>query len=225
MHNKSRRNITKVLKNLLACLILLLFYHDIFGQQKRILVTLSPAFLRSANIAIQPGIEYRFSNTLSGIIEVALPLDKSEQEFDKVNLFRTSIELKKTLAPTSHGAIPYFSLQMAFVSRTFYENDSNVYAKKLHAEERFRYTSATIHSPVFISTIRMGKEYRLGENWWLDIFAGAGARYIHTRYDAQNVRSVIITRRGIRIGEDATNCNCDITRFHATIAFRMMRHL
>ena len=85
MYNKSPRNRTKVLKNLAACLTLLLFYHDIFGQQKRILVTLSPAFLRSANIAIQPGIEYRFSNTLSGIIEVALPLDKSEQEFDKVN--------------------------------------------------------------------------------------------------------------------------------------------
>ena len=54
----------------------------------------------------------------------------------------------------------------------------------------------------------------------------AGARYIHTRYDAQNVRPVSIPRPPeFGYFKDAYECNCDATRFHATIGFRVMKQL
>ena len=105
-------------------------------------------------------------------------------------------------------------------------NDSSVYTERLHIEEGFHFTSAKIHSPLFASAIKMGTEFYLAKNWYLDLFMGIGVRYINTRYDAQNVRPVSIPPpREFGYFKDAYECDCAVTRLHATIGFRVMKQL
>jgi len=83
--NKNTRNSFRLLKNIAACGVCIFICLGSSGQ-KKLLITVSPAFLQVNTIAIQPGVEYHFSGKWAILTELALPI-ASESQIGKAHLF------------------------------------------------------------------------------------------------------------------------------------------
>lgn len=136
------------------------------------------------SVGIQPGFQLRLGRKFEFISEAAISIGSGgNNQYDEMHFFKLSAEVK--YFPRKAFAGSYFSFQTGYVQRKFQAKDSGWYWRDGNIN-RTGYSNADIKSPVIFSNLKMGREIKVKGNFFLDLFVGVGARYIHTSYDAKN---------------------------------------
>lgn len=198
-----------------ACIFLL--SGDLFSQEKKFALTVSPAVLSFISLTPQVGAEYYFTDRWSLGTEFCYAAPRElKTNFDRTRLFRTGVELKRFLATRRNRA--YLSFQSAYTIRNMTDTDSGFFHMKTDGA---KYRSADIHSPILSFAVKLGLQKSLGESFFLDIFFGMGSRTIFTRYDAENIiPAVIPERRGWYTIIPSYQRNYTITTFHMPVGLK-----
>lgn len=134
---------------------------------------------------VQPGFQVGLGKRFGLISDLGFTFSgRGNNQYDKMHFFKFATELKYYSRRSVNGG--YLSLQAGYVRREFQANDSGWFWKK-DSSDASGYSSARISSPVLFTAIKLGREMRFGEKFFLDVFLGIGARYIGTNYDAKDV--------------------------------------
>jgi len=142
-------------------------------------ITLSAA-LFPYQLGIQPGFQFRLGRKYDLISEFAFSLtSRGNNNYEEAHFFKLSTELKYYPQLAFGGS--YFSFQAGYIYRRFQANDSGWYWKS-NDPDATGYSSAKFKAPVIFAVVKLGREMSLGKNFFLDVFLGLGARYIHTSY-------------------------------------------
>lgn len=148
----------------------------------------SPAILSAPlpYIGAQAGVQYQ-GRQWAGLVELAMPVHR-RNDFTDVKYFRAGAELKKYFHSKPH-IDDYISLHTSYAYRSFVNPNGGSYLMRGSTDD-YNYTSATIVSPALTATIRIGQQFRLGRNGWIDLFAGGGIRTLFTSY--RNVQGLTV---------------------------------
>lgn len=178
------------MRTALSLLFCFCFIHQTFAQNqsdamdRKYAITMSAAVF-SYKAGIQPGIQVKLGKRFGFMSDVGFALSgRGNNQYDEMHFFKLASELKYYSKHSVSGR--YFSFQAGYVHREFQANDSGWYWRK-DSSDATGYGSAHVNSPVFFGAIKLGRELKIGEKFFLDVFFGIGARYIHTNYDAKNV--------------------------------------
>lgn len=173
--------------NLLFCLC---FIHEAFAQNQSNTIDQKYAMTMSATIfpfkaGIQPGFQIKLGKRFGFMSDLGFAFSaRGNNQYDELHFFKLASELKYYSRRSVNGG--YFSFQAGYVHRELQANDSGWYWRK-DSSNASGYSSASINSPLLFTAIKLGREMKIGEKFFLDVFIGIGARYIHTNYDAKDV--------------------------------------
>lgn len=187
----------------------------------RFSLTVSPALFTPVSVAVQGGIQYRFSKRLSLLTEFAYPTFYPDNEYEKITYWRSSIEVKLHTTNTKTKG-RYYSIQGSYLYRTLLEeNGSTVHQR----DGEYRFDAATIQSPVVALALKAGMELRTNKGRaFADVFLGAGARRIFNNYTAQNLRLTSIDQTNDKLAwlipDEGWRFGYQLTRFHFTAGVR-----
>lgn len=148
---------------------------------KHVSILLSPALipLSPTQLAMQPGLQLRL-HRWSLTAQIAFPLYKPADRYESMQYFRKSLELKRYFRRKRDWE-EYLSAEVMYAKRNFTDSNGGTYFKGIY-EDRFGYSRAKIHSPVFSGTIKAGAEFVVSKKIFIDAFLGLGVRTIYTRY-------------------------------------------
>lgn len=148
---------------------------------KTFAVLISPALLRAPETqwGLQTGVAYSRKKWSVGI-EAALPFRKSYLDYAKIKYMRLGLEFKSYGYNVSPAKI-YVSLQTNYAVRQMLDTNGNVFLSK-NPRGVFSFSKASVSSPVFSSSIKVGIEVQVYKNLFLDVFSGTGVRIISTSY-------------------------------------------
>ena len=187
-------------------------------------VAISPALFVPVSVAVQAGIQWRFNNKWSLLVEGAYPtFYPSNTEYEEVKYWRAGAEIKYTLK-ASPAVRKYVGLQMNYLYRTLTENNTGRFYTKTNT---YSFTHADINSPVLSSAIKLGIEIPAGKRAYFDAFIGAGLRSVRTTYTTESALVTSIEPKTINIFDfdDAWQFDYTLLRLHATAGFRFGFHL
>jgi len=150
-------------------------------HDKTFSVLLSPALLRAPETqwGLQTGIAYQRPKWGVGA-EAALPFRKSHIDYATIKYLRVGLELKY-YAYNDHSGKIYISLQNNYALRQMMDTNGNTYTSKRPLGV-FRFSKASISSPIFSSALKFGAEVPITKNLFMDVFSGAGIRIVSTSY-------------------------------------------
>jgi hypothetical protein len=179
-------------------------------------------FLSSGRFGLQVGSAYHLSRRWNVLGEVAFPVTNQKSSLADEKFFRINGEVQRLL----HADNPYryVAFQAGFVSRRFTDTAGGLFVAAKNDTSGFSYTDATIHSPVFTNTLKIGRKVFLGQRAYLDLFAGMGVRFIFTSYKANNLSPTPVVRRVDKIfpaPDPAWECNCTLARFNPAAGVRI----
>lgn len=174
------------------------------GEQKGFAATLTGALIpiSQPGLGIQPGAEYRFNDRISLLAEIAIPVNKKNSkdssELNKQYL-RIKSEIRYSLLSKSKKNHLYAGFQVSSSSRRFINQNGFIYDKQ-GADSVTYYNKASVNSPVRTVSVQFGSVITNGQ-FAVDIFAGIGARFIHTTISDVEipVRGVILRADGLRL--------------------------
>jgi hypothetical protein len=135
---------------------------------------------------IQPGIEYRFSKNMSGELTVGLPVRLWGYTKQLNGVYNKYYKVKAELKFAVPGKSFYIGPEV------FYTNlDRNRYNGGFRGKNRqaFKYDYAEIKKTMVGAAFKIGRAFRLSDNWHIDGFLAAGVRWSDTRIDAEAVWS------------------------------------
>lgn len=205
---------------ILLCFPALLQTQKSYGQDsaRKVSVLVSPALFVPVSVAAQLGLQTRINKRWGFLAEGAYPtFTPKNTTYEEIRYWRAGLEVKYYL-PKKRIA-RYISLQNNYLFRELTENEGGVFYTK---NETFAYGRADIQSPVLSSAIKLGLEVPLGKRTYVDLFAGAGLRFIFTKYAASGVlvTSIEPTKQSFWRFDDAWAYNYTLKRIHATAGFR-----
>ncbi len=200
----------------------------VHAQNGKWAATLSPATVQMPEwyMAIQPGMQYRPNSRVAIIVEVCIPVmamarnsSISDQTYS-----RLKGELKYYL--NSKSPSPYISIESSYALREFTAENS-CYHKGIDFDTVvYRYQRANVRSPIWVTNLKIGREYRFGPHFGFDIFAGMGFRNISTQYsDLKEVTREAYFRPFCQIFPSTNPAwwyDANVYRFNATFGFRFM---
>jgi hypothetical protein len=178
-------------------------------------------------LGLQPGIEYRFNERYSLLAEITLRANKKNSkdssELNKQYL-RFKSELRYSFLTKRKGSHLYAGLQLSRASRQFI-NQNSFYFDNKATDSGYYYSRASVNSPVTTLSLQFGTIISKGR-FAVDLFAGIGARFIHTTItDIKDpVRSAI---RNPDSGPSFTASYSyagNITMLHLNAGIRVMWH-
>jgi len=149
------------------------------GDSKQEYAATISAVVFPYDIGLQPGFQFQWGKRHSLLTEAGVAWGNRQRgQYQKRQSFKLASELKCYSKRTSTR---YFSWQVGYIQRNFDDRDSGWYFK----DSAIGYSNARIKSPVFFTAIKWGEEIVCGEKYFIDIFFGLGARYVHTAYNAK----------------------------------------
>ncbi len=206
-------------------LICFLIQSNLSAQQqpaiKKFDLLFSPAFLTVEKVAVQVGVDIPLTRNYTLLPEIAVSLPfRNDTEFEKVKIFRTSVELKRILKSRVHGN-KYVSFQLSYKYRKLINTDGGEYEEK-RRDSTFSYSSATVYSPVLGQLLKIGNHFNISNKTYIDIFMGAGIREVFTNYKTNGLRLVerFVPKHGAFPTNPSWQYNYTLVRFHGTIGFR-----
>lgn len=213
------------MKSLLrATLFLSAFLHaqKNWGQDSasKVAVVVSPALFVPVSVAVQAGLQFRLNNRLGLLVEGAYPsFYPKNTAYEKIRYWRSGLEAKyfyKRKADLHR----YAALQAAYLFRELTDQDQAFYYTKT---QTFSYTNAVIRSPVLSLALKTGVEISSGKKLFVDVFAGAGLRFIFTSYEtrAPLVTSLEPKKQDLFKFDEAWLYNYTLMRLHATAGLRL----
>jgi hypothetical protein len=185
----------------------------------RFSVVLSPAIFIPVSVAVQGGVQYRLNKRLSIMAEAAFPtFYPKNTEYEKIEYWRTGIEIKYRTGKI-HSSTKYISLQNNYLFRQLIDKDQSLYYSKT---QTFSYKNAVINSPVLASAFKVGIELPAGKKTFVDVFIGAGLRFVFTKYKTESalLTSTEPSKATFLDFDDAWLYNYTLTRLHVTAGLR-----
>ena len=180
-------------------------------------------------LGIQPGAGYRFNDRLSLLAEITIPVNKSNsKDSSELNkqYMRIKSEMRYRLLSKSKKGNLYAGLQVSTSSRRFI-NQNSFYLDSRSTDSGYYYSKASINSPVATVSLQFGSIISFSkEKFALDLFAGAGARFIHTTIT--NIENPV--RSSIRQPDSGLSFTAsysyagNITMLHLNGGVRLMWH-
>ena len=214
-------------------ILFLLLSSSLYAQkdssQKGLAATLAGALIpiSQPGLGIQPGVEYRFNNRISLLAEITIPVNKKNSkdssELNKQYL-RYKTEIRYSFFNKSKKSHTYAGLQVSSASRRFV-NQNSFYYKEKHGDSVYFYDKASINSPIATVSFQLGSIFSYGR-FSVDLFAGIGARFIHTSItNIENQISGVRNRGGSGLSFTASYSYAgNITMFHLNGGIRLMWH-
>jgi hypothetical protein len=204
-------------------------YAQVDSSQKGWAATLTAAAIpiSQPGVGIQPGVEYRFNDRFSLLAEITIPVNKKNSK-DSLELnkqyLRFKAEIRYSLFTKSNKGHYYTGFQVSSSQRKF-TNVNGFYYNERHTDSVFYYDKASINSPVTTVAVQFGSIITKGR-FAVDIFAGIGARFIHTTIsDIENpVRSTIRQPDSGLSLTASYSYKGNITMFHFNGGIRFMWH-
>jgi len=198
-------------------------------QDKNWGVSLTPAIIpmKGGHLGIQPGIEYKLYNRLSILTEVAFQTGKKNNAdstaLDKKYL-RIKPELRYSLSKKTHVFNSYIGLQFSYSFRSFRTEKYDYYYDHLPNDYVYYYDEAKINSPIITTSFQIGSIISDGKNFFMDMYIGLGARFIHTTYsELVNLNTGPWIRPFIGIKPFASYYySGDLYRFHMNAGIRLI---
>ena len=192
-------------------------------------VSFTPALVSSHSTfyGLQLGAEYNFSTRLSLLTELAVPIKgKSNPFVTEEKFIRLKPELRYFLSKRWPNAGAYTGLQVSYAARSWNATDGMYFEERLYEDSAMTFQSASVHSPVFTSSLQGGCVIPVGDQFALDLFAGFGVRIINTTYsDILNSSKVHAPRPNCQVmfsPDPAWWVNGTITRPHFNLGFRFL---
>lgn len=166
---------------LIFCSLTLIGFSQEKARDKTFSVLFSPALLRAPETqwGLQTGVEYQWRDW-SVDAEVALPFHKSYIDYAKINYIRLGMELKHYVYNDPLFKV-YISMQNNYAFRQMIDTNGNTYSSK-NPPGVFRFSKASISSPIFSTAFKFGTEVYITKNLFMDEFIGVGARITSTSY-------------------------------------------
>ena len=152
-------------------------------QQAGWAATLAAALIpiSQPGLGVQPGVEYRFNDRISLLAEITIPVNKKDSkgssELNKKYL-RYKTEIRYSFLTQSKKSHEYAGFQVSRASRKF-SNLNGLYYKEKGGDSVYYYDKASINSPITTLSLQFGSIISYGR-FAVDLFAGIGARFIHT---------------------------------------------
>ncbi len=197
-------------------------------EQEGFAVTLSGALIpiSQPGLGIQPGVEYRFNDRFSLLAEIAIPLNKkNSKDSSELNkrYLRYKTEIRYSLLSKSKKNHLYTGFQVSSSRRQFIYQNGFIYDKQ-GADSVTYFSKASINSPVTTASVQFGSIITKGR-FAVDVFAGIGARFIHTTISDVEVpvRGVILRADGLRLTASYSYAGNAIM-FHLNAGIRFMWH-
>lgn len=221
-----------VYSRLSICLIWTVFFVFIQAKspaqgvtERPFAATITIPLLSVGTIALQPGIQYQFAKKWAVVSELGVPLVRlAGSDFEKVFLLRWQNEVKYLTTPSAKQQ-GYLSLQVGYLFRKLTNNgEGYYYANRHHPGSDINYFSATATSPVLFSTLKIGVENRLRNDYFLDWSFGLGVRYINTHYAAQITVPASFDRKDNALFDNSYKIEGEIIRPHGTVALRFGKY-
>ena len=220
------------MRKFIVILFLLLsssLYAQVDSSQKGWAATLAPAFIpiSQPGLGIQPGVEYRFNDRFSLLAEITIPVNKKNSkdssELNKQYL-RYKTEIRYRFFNKSKKSHIYTGFQVSRASRRFI-NQNSFYFKERKGDSVYFYDKASINSPITTASLQFGSVFSYGR-FAVDLFAGIGARFIHTSItNVENQISGVRIRGGSGLSFTASYSYAgNITMFHLNGGIRFMWH-
>lgn len=208
---------------LLLCLPTLIQAQKSLGQDSisKVSVVISPALFVPVSVAAQGGIQCRISKRWSVLTEFAYPTFYPDNDYEKINYWRSGIEFKFH-APKSEIQGRYYSLQVNYLYRKLLEEDENIAHRK---DGEYRYDMAEIRSPVLSLALKLGVELNAKKKRsFADVFLGMGVRRVFNKYTTKNLRLTSIDRAPDNFEwifpDEGWRFDYPLTRFHFTAGLR-----
>jgi hypothetical protein len=180
------------------------------------------------DFGIQPGVEYRINNRLSLLMELTFRVgrrDNPDSEALNKRYFRIRSALRYNLSGKRKILNPYIGFQCSYATRKFTDVKFGFYYDDLPGDSVYFYDKAEINSPVATLSFQWGALLNLSEKVSLDLFTGAGLRFIHTRYT--NVENPVKGFREIPRNEifiTAYKYSGSVVRPHLDAGLRFIYH-
>jgi hypothetical protein len=220
-------------KTVFFILLYFFFYSSLAAQSEKKkggwAATISGALIpiSQPGLGIQPGAEYRFSDRVSVLAEITLPINrKNSKDSSELNkkYSRYKTEIRYSFFSKNKKSHPYAGLQLSRASRRFV-NQNSFYFKEKHGDSVYFYDKASINSPVTTASLQFGSIFTYGK-FGVDVFAGIGARFIHTTLtDIKNPVNGVRNRGGGGLSFTASYSYAgNITMFHLNGGIRLIWH-
>ena len=198
------------------------------AQDSKMSISLSPAVVQMPewSVAIQPGIQHRINSRIAIIGEFCIPMVNISRDshVSDQTYFRFKGELKYYLHSTPRT--PYISIESSYAYRQFNVQNSTFHKGNYYDTVVYGFQYASVRSPIWITNLKIGREYKLGPRMGLDIFAGMGFRNISTHYsDVKGLTQEPYARPYCRIfptSDPAWWFEANVFRFNATFGFRFL---
>lgn len=198
------------------------------NDQKGFAVTLAGALIpiSQPGLGIQPGVEYRFNDRFSLLAEIAIPVNKkNSKDSSELNkqYIRFKSEIRYSLLSKSKKNHLYAGFQVSTSRRRFINQNGFIYDSQ-GADSVTYYDKASINSPVTTVSLQFGSIITKGR-FAVDVFAGIGARFIHTTISDVEipVRGVILRADGLRLTASYSYAG-NATMFLLNGGIRLMWH-
>jgi hypothetical protein len=217
-----------MLKKILSISLCVQCFIVLHAQERKWAATISPAVVQMPELymAIQPGMQYRPNSRVAVVVEVCIPVFAfaNNTSITDRTYSRLKGELKYNL--NSSPRSPYISIESSYAIREFTAENS-AYFTGGRVDSMFSYQRASVSSPIWITNLKIGREYKLGPHFAVDFFAGLGFRNINTQYsDIKEVTGPTYARLqpvcNSPMSDPAWWYEANIYRFNATCGFRFM---
>lgn len=186
----------------------------------KIAVVVSPALFVPVSVAVQAGVQVRLSRRWQLVTEAAYPtFYPRNTPYQRIRYWRAGSELQYAFR-RKPALQNYLSLQVAYLVRNFRQAGQALYYTPT---QTFTYSNADIHSPVLSTAIKTGVQLAAGNRFLVDLFGGAGGRFIFTSYTTKSalVTSISPKRQTFVSSDDAWLYNYTLKRLHVVVGFRL----
>jgi hypothetical protein len=176
-------------------------------------------------LGIQPGVVYRFNDRLSVLAEITIPINKkNSKDSSELNkqYHRYKTELRYNFFSKNKKNHTYAGLQFSSASRRFI-NQNSFYYRERKDDSVYFYDKASINSPITTMSVQFGSIITIGK-FGVDVFAGAGARFLHTNItNIENQISGVRNRSGGGLSFTASYSYAgNISMFHLNGGIRLL---
>ena len=204
----------------LLCFTALVQTHPSYGQDTtlKVAVVVSPALFVPVSVAAQGGVQLAISRRISLLAEAAYPLFKpGNTTYQKIDYWRVGLDIRYLLAKKNFRR--YISLQTNYLFRELTNTTGGNYFTRT---QTFAFNTARIKSPVLSAALKLGAELPLGQRTFFDVFAGAGLRFVLTRYVTESalVTSIEPEKQNLLKFDGAWLYNYTLLRPHFTAGMR-----
>lgn len=165
-------------------LILFLFFwlKEVNAQKIEMGLNFSILTTPKFDVGINPSINYYLSQKISLLAETSLRVNipQNDSTFSNSHFSKNKIELRYKFSKTSPF---YIGIQIGYIVRKFDNLKSgNYFINSGFNSDSYSYSSASIKSNVFISTLQTGIISNISRKMKVEIFGGIGVRNINTNY-------------------------------------------